>query len=174
MSSIIDFLETAFGRAIGFGALYGLVFLFQVAKLDLLHRDAITFLSVCGAWAVIWIVSVLNSGKTLAFIASLVIAWVTFQGFLPQTSEALRTKVQVIDRNAGEAIRQVDQAGAELMMTTVPTPQPVAPQPRAIPATTPLSEPEVPVLDDSFKPIIERSRNTLSDDGFKPITRKKQ
>ena len=157
-----EFLETLIGRMLGFGALYGLLFGLQTWRLDLLHQEALVFLGAMAAWAVIWIVSVLNTSKLPAVIAAFALTWITVQGLLPKTADAVRSQVQTFDNRASQAIENVDAATADV----------VAPQSKPAPVEPLVEAPPTPA---PFEPVLEHAPENPpapDDDGFVPVIEK--
>lgn len=96
LSSLTDFLGAVINRAGIVLVLFALC-LFQIARLDLLHAPAITFLTVMAAWLVLATTVATRSAPWAAVGAGLYLGWATFSGTLPGLAGGAREVVLSAD-----------------------------------------------------------------------------
>jgi len=88
-----EFVTLLFSRSILFALLYGTLFLFQAARIDLFHQRLDTAMMCASAWLVLWAVSVFNAAKPAGVIAAIFLAWVTITRGLPGIATSAETVI---------------------------------------------------------------------------------
>ncbi|HXV26571.1 MAG TPA: hypothetical protein VD862_00870 [Candidatus Paceibacterota bacterium] len=100
MSSLREFAGVLFSRGGFFAVFYGILFAFQVMRLNLLYKPFILVMSIIFAWTVLWLVSTFNRAKPVAVGVSLFLAWATLSNLRPDVADALERMTIPAERAA--------------------------------------------------------------------------
>ena len=183
LSALTDALRVLLTRGGRYALIYGLIWIFQVWRLDLLHGTAITFLGTFFAWAVLWVFSTLRASGWVKVVPIVFLAWVTFAATFPGTATALTHWVRAIDTSVGQSTDSTEDASSAPRRiepsnapAPAPTPEPSSTTREVILLTKPpVDDAEAPRTD-GLRPITKRKPRTSSEpDRLKPIkVRRKQ